>query len=89
MAISQAVCFGTTNLRYDQQKIILKGIYLNTRHVCENSSQCLINKSNPNKTASKHIEKKNLAPSEYLTVDVIVKLPRTFDGKFFILTLID
>ncbi|GBM54995.1 hypothetical protein AVEN_248901-1, partial [Araneus ventricosus] len=35
------------------------------------------------------ISKSHLAPGQFIAIDIVGKLPRSYDGKFFILTIID
>lgn len=63
--------------------------FLDTKNFCENCHVCMQNKSKPCNTEFDMISKSHLAPGQFLAIDIVGKLPRSHDGKFFILTIID
>lgn len=82
--------FGTEKTyNFIKNKYHWQGMFLDTKSFCENCSQCMMNKAKPKLTKTENIPKKYLAPGEYISIDLVGKLPRSIDGKFFILTIID
>ncbi|XP_035223687.1 uncharacterized protein K02A2.6-like [Stegodyphus dumicola] len=90
LEIAHAPHFGI-NKTYEfiKKKYFWKGMFLDTKHICENCQQCLENKRISSRTVTSNIKKSDLAPGEMLAIDIVGKLPRSHDGKFFILTIID
>lgn len=70
-------------------KYYWKGMYSDTENFVKNCSNCLENKSKPQNTRPRLIPKKDLAPGELIAIDLIGKLPRSTDNKFYVLTIID
>ncbi|KFM58176.1 Hypothetical protein X975_09404, partial [Stegodyphus mimosarum] len=70
-------------------KYYWRGMYSDTKSFVENCSECLQNKSRPHNTLPRLIPKKDLAPGEMIAIDIVGKLPRSTDNKFYVLTIID
>lgn len=66
-----------------------KGMFQDTKNFCENCTNCLKSKPKPKKTQTDMISKANLRPGEFIALDLVGKLPRSHDNKFYILTIID
>ncbi|GBM09384.1 Uncharacterized protein K02A2.6, partial [Araneus ventricosus] len=66
-----------------------KDMYLDTKNFCEHCEKCLENKPKAKLTQTQMIPKRNLAPGQFIAIDVVGKLPRSTDNKNFILTIID
>ncbi|GBN25724.1 hypothetical protein AVEN_232067-1 [Araneus ventricosus] len=82
--------FGTTRTFHVVKKnYYWKNYFLDTKNFCENCHECKKNKSKPTNTQFEIISKSHLAPGQFLAIDIVGKLPPSYDGKFFILTIID
>ncbi|GBM31775.1 hypothetical protein AVEN_56885-1 [Araneus ventricosus] len=66
-----------------------KGMYLDTKKICENCKKCLENKPKSKLTQTKMISKRNLAPGQCIAIKIFGKLPRLTDNKNFISTILD
>lgn len=82
--------FGTQKtynfLRY---RYFWKGMFKDVKKFCENCSECLKYKPKSKCTEFELISKKHLAPGQMIAIDIVGKLPRSNDNKFYILTIID
>lgn len=65
------------------------GMFRDAKNFCSNCEACLANKPKSKLTASKFIPKGDLAVGEMISIDIVGKLPRSHDCKFYILTIID
>lgn len=65
------------------------GMYKDTQKFCANCSKCMENKPKATQTKYNLIEKSQLAPGEFLAIDIVGKLPRSLDNKNFVLTILD
>lgn len=65
------------------------GMFKDIQNFCNSCDKCLSNKSKQSETIPAMISKSDLAPGEMIAIDVVGKLPRSHDSKFFILTIID
>ncbi|GBN62184.1 Transposon Tf2-9 polyprotein, partial [Araneus ventricosus] len=82
--------FGTTKtFNVVKKNYYWKNYFLDTKNFCENCHECIKNKSKPTNTQFEMISKSHLAPGQFIAIDIVGKLPRSYDGKFFILTIID
>ncbi|GBN57534.1 Transposon Tf2-9 polyprotein [Araneus ventricosus] len=81
--------FGTTKT-FDvvKKNYYWKIYFLDTKNFCENCHECIKNKSKPTNTHFEMISKSHLAPGQFIAIDIVGKLPRSYDGKFFILAII-
>lgn len=66
-----------------------KGMFIDTKNFCDNCDRCLKSKPKPKNTVTNMISKADLKPGEFLALDIVGKLPRSHDNKFFILTIVD
>lgn len=64
-------------------------MFSEVRRFCGSCHKCLANKAKPSKTLPKMITKSRLSPGQQLGIDIVGKLPRSIDNKFFILTVVD
>ncbi|GBN05640.1 hypothetical protein AVEN_115892-1 [Araneus ventricosus] len=82
--------FGTTRTFHVVEKnYYWKNYFLDTKNFCENCHECIKNKSKPTNTQFEMISKSHLAPGQFIAIDIVGKLPRSYDGTFFILTITD
>lgn len=65
------------------------GMLADTQNFVETCDACLANKPKAKLTETKFIEKSDLSVGQILSIDIVGKLPRSLDNKFFILTIID
>lgn len=65
------------------------GMLKDTINFCSNCPTCLAVKPKSKLTTTTFIEKSNLEVGEMIAIDVVGKLPRSHDNKFFILTIVD
>lgn len=70
-------------------KYYWRGMYSDTKSFVENCANCLQSKSKQQNTKPRLIPKKDLAPGEMIAIDIVGKLPRSIDNKFYVLTIID
>lgn len=90
LEIAHAPHFGTQKTyEFLTRKYFWRGMYTDAKNFCNNCSKCLENKPKPKNTIAKMIPKSNLAPGEFLAIDIVGKLPRSPDNKHYILTIID
>ncbi|GBM48138.1 Uncharacterized protein K02A2.6 [Araneus ventricosus] len=88
--IARAPHFGVKKtFEFIRHKYQRKGMYLDTKKFCEHCEKCLENKPKAKLTETKMIPKRNLAPGQYIAIDIVGKLPRSTDNKNFFLTIID
>lgn len=82
--------FGTVKtFDFIKKRYYWNNYFSDTKNFCENCHDCIQNKSKPNNTEYNMISKSHLAPGQFLAIDIVGKLPRSHDGKFFMLTIID
>ncbi|GBL79869.1 Uncharacterized protein K02A2.6, partial [Araneus ventricosus] len=87
---SHAPHFGVKKtFEFIRHKYQWKGMYLDTKKICEHCEKCLENKPKAKLTQTQMIPKRNLAPGQCIAIDIVGKLPRSTDNKNFILTIID
>lgn len=65
------------------------GMYKDTKSFCANCARCLEHKPKPNRTKFNLIKKSHLAPGEFVSLDIVGRLPRSWDNKNYIVTIID
>lgn len=75
--------------QFVKKKYSWNNLFLDVKNYVDNCKQCMQNKPKPENTLPQMISKSNLAPGEFISVDIVGKLPRSIDGKFFLLTIID
>ncbi|GBM16853.1 Transposon Tf2-9 polyprotein [Araneus ventricosus] len=81
--------FGTTKtFNVVKKNYYWKNYFLDTKKFCENCHECIKNKSKATNTQFEMISKSHLAPGQFIAIDIVGK-PRSYDGKCFILTIID
>lgn len=71
------------------KKFFWIGMYVDTKNFVASCEQCLKNKPKAAITKTKMIPKQHLSPGECIAIDIIGRLPRSSDNKFYILTIID
>lgn len=82
--------FGTEKTyEFVKRKYFWNGMFLDTKNFCESCEKCMASKPKPKNTVTRQIPKSHLAPGELISMDIVGKLPRSHDGHFFILTIID
>ena len=64
-------------------------MFQDVQKFCNSCHECLQNKAKPMSVKPKLIPKSELAPGEMIAIDIVGKLPRSHDAKFFILTIVD
>lgn len=65
------------------------GMLSDCQNFVETCDACNLNKPKPKLTQSNFIEKGNLGVGQIISLDIVGKLPRSVDNKFFIMTIID
>lgn len=88
--IAHAPHFGVKKT-YDfiNEKYYWKKMFFDIKNFVNSCPNCMQSKPKPVLTKTTMISKANYAPGEFISMDIVGKLPRSLDGKFYILTIID
>lgn len=90
LEVAHAPHFGTQKTyNFVRKTYSWKGMFTDTKNFCENCEKCLKAKPKPKNTVTNMIPKADLKPGEFIALDIVGKLPRSHDNKFFILTIVD
>jgi hypothetical protein len=71
------------------KKYYWSNAFLDVKNFCNSCHECLKHKSKPTNILPDLISKSHLAPGELIAIDIVGRLPRSTEGHFYILTVID
>ena len=71
------------------EKYYWKKMYIDIKKFCNSCPNCIQSKPKSVLTKTSMISKADYAPGEFISIDIVGKLPRSLDGKYYILTIID